>query len=342
MLRIAHIMAGADAGGAELFYERLTAAQHRAGEAVLAAMRSNPGRVARLRVAGLDPLQLRFGGRLDLFTRHRLGSALRRFAPRVAVAWMNRAARMTPQGDWVLVGRLGGFYDLSNYRHCDHLVGNTRGIVDWVRGQGWPAARVHHLPNFSDDHGAAPRGARPGWLPHGAGLVLALGRLHRNKAFDVLIRAMAAIPESHLLIAGEGPERAALERLARSCGVAARVHMPGWCAGNSALLAQADLLVCPSRHEPLGNVIIEAFSGRLPVVAAASQGPVELLTSGVDGILAPVEDARALASAIQAVLGDPAMARRLGDAGRLRYEAEFAQAPVLARWHDFLGHVEKA
>ena len=334
-------MAGAAEGGAELFYERLSAAQHRAGDAVLAAIRGNARRAARLRQAGLDPLQLRFGGRLDLLTRPRLRRALRQFEPRVAVAWMNRAARLTPTGDWVLAGRLGGFYDLSYYRRCDHLIGNTRGIVDWLRAQGWPAARAHHLPNFSDDHGAAPR-TRPDWLPAGTPLVLALGRLHRNKAFDVLIRAMRDVPGAFLLIAGEGPERAALEELARREGVAARVRLPGWCEDSGALLAAADLLVCPSRHEPLGNVIIEAFSARLPVVAAASQGPVELIASGGNGILAPIEDAPALAAAMVSVLGDPALALRLGQAGRACYEAEFATAPVLARWHAFLSTAEKA
>ena len=171
--------------------------------------------------------------------------------------------------------------------------------------------------------------------------MLALGRLHRNKAFDVLIRAMRGVPDAHLLIAGEGPERAALEELARREGVAGRLRMPGWCDNSSELLASADLLVCPSRHEPLGNVIIEAFSARLPVVAAASQGPVELITSGADGILAPLEDAGALGAAIGAVLGDPALAARLGRAGRARFEAEFAEGPVLARWHEFLSRVEK-
>ena len=340
-MRIAHIMAGAEMGGAELFYERLCVAQQRSGETVLAAMRRQPRRAERLRAGGLEPVQLGFGGAFDLLTKPRLRRALSAFAPRVAVAWMSRAARAAPRGDWVLAGRLGGFYDLANYRRCDHLIGNTRGIVDWVRGQGWPAARVHHLPNFSDDHGTVAR-TRPDWLAPGARLVLALGRLHRNKAFDVLIEAVALLPGATLLIAGEGPERAALEALVRKLGIADRVRLPGWCDDSGALFASADLLVCPSRHEPLGNVVIEAFSARLPVIAAAARGPVELISSGVDGILVPIEDARALAAGIGAVLDDPGLAGRLGAAGRARFEAEFAPAMVLARWRAFLASAEKA
>ena len=333
-------MAGAAAGGAELFFERLSLALAADGTTVLPLIRRDPGRAARLRAGGLDPVELRFGGRLDLLTGPRIGAALRRFRPRVAVAWMNRAGRLTPSGDWVLAGRLGGYYDLSNYRRCDHLVGNTRGIVDWIAGQGWPASRVHHLPNFAAElSGLAPR--RPAGVPDGVPMLLALGRLHRNKAFDVLIRAMRHVERAHLVIAGEGPERAALEALARGEGVADRVHMPGWADDTGALIAACAVLVCPSRHEPLGNVVIEGFSAARPVVAARAQGPVELIRDGADGLLVPLEDERALGGALSAVLGDPVLAGRLAAAGRCRYEAEFAAAPVLARWRTFLQTVEK-
>jgi glycosyltransferase involved in cell wall biosynthesis len=339
-MRIAQVMAGSPAGGAELFFERLTIALANAGETVLPVIRRNAARAGRLSSAGLAAVQLGFGGPFDLLTGRRLRTVLRRFAPRVAVAWMNRAASFTPRGDWVLAGRLGGYYDLTYYRHCDHLIGNTRGIVDWITRRGWPAARVHHLPNFSPDMAnAAPASLG---LPNGVRLVLALGRLHPNKGFDVLIRALPALPGVHAVIAGEGPERAALLELARQERVADRLHLPGWRGDTAALLAAADLLVCPSRHEPLGNVVIEAWSARRPVVAAAADGPRELITSGRDGMLVPPEDPGALANAMVSLLDDPERAMALAEAGRLRYEAEHAEAPVVARWRQFLATVEKS
>ncbi len=339
-MKVAQVMAGAPAGGAELFFERLSVALAADGTDVLPLIRRDAARAGRLRAGGLHPVGLRFGGRLDLLTGPRIGAALRRFRPRVAVAWMNRAGRLTPPGDWVLAGRLGGFYDLSNYRRCDHLIGNTRGIVDWITRQGWAPGRVHHLPNFAAElSAAAPR--RPDTVPAGVPMLLALGRLHRNKAFDVLIRAMPHVAGAHLVIAGEGPERAALQSLARREGVADRVHMPGWVDDTGALVAACDVLVCPSRHEPLGNVVIEGFSAARPVVAARAQGPVELIRNDGDGLLVPLEDERALAVALSAVLEDPALAGRLAAAGRSRYEAEFAAGPVLARWREFLSTVEK-
>src|SRR5262245_9657661 len=207
-MKVAQVMAGAPTGGAELFFERLVIALANAGEAVLPVIRRNAARAERLAAGGPTPVPPGFGGPLDPVDAARLRRVLRRFAPRVVMAWMNRAARFTPRGDWLLVGRLGGYYDLSYYRSCDHLIGNTSAITDWIIRQGWPAARAHYLPNFSPDLA----GAYPALLdlPRGTKLVLALGRLHRNKGFDVLIRALPALPGVHVLIAGEGPERAAL------------------------------------------------------------------------------------------------------------------------------------
>jgi glycosyltransferase involved in cell wall biosynthesis len=155
------------------------------------------------------------------------------------------------------------------------------------------------------------------------------------------VRALPRLPRVHVLIAGEGPERASLEALARAQGVGERLHLPGWRRDTAGLLAAADLLVCPSREEPLGNVILEAWSAHRPAVAAAASGPAELITSNYDGLLVPIESPVALAGAIQGVLDDPSRAAMLARNGRARYETDFAEAPVLDRWQQFLRTVEK-
>ena len=342
-LRIAHVMGGAAMGGAEAFYERLTLAQHAAGEEVLAVIRQEAARAARLRAGGLAPVELPMGGYFDLVTRPRLGRVLAGFQPRVVVAWANRAGRYAGAvkrrgAPWTLVGRMGGYYDLKYYRHCDHLVGNTRDLRDWIIGQGWPAARAHYVPNFAHDFAGVPPAALP--APAGAARLFALGRLHANKGFDVLLRALALLPGAHLSLAGEGPERAPLERLAAGLGVADRVAFLGWRRDTGALLNGCDIFVCPSRHEPLGNVVLEAWSAARPVVAAAAQGPIELIRAGETGLLVPKEDPAALAAAIAGLLADPARAARLAAAGRAEFERAHAEAPVLARWREFLADVE--
>ncbi|MBP0464453.1 glycosyltransferase [Roseomonas sp. PWR1] len=336
-MKVAQVMAGARHGGAEAFFERLCLGLHAAGEDVLPVIRRDDERAARLREAGLAPVELGFGGALDILTGPRLKRALAGFAPDVVVAWMNRAARFAPKGPWTLVGRLGGYYDLKYYRRCDHLAGNTRDIVRWIVAQGWPAARVHHLPNFVDDLA----GNAPAHLP-GAQRLLAMGRLHRNKGFDVALRALALLPGAHLSIAGEGPERAALESLARELGVADRVAFLGWRRDVGALLAGCDIFLCSSRHEPLGNIVLEAWSAGRPVVAAAAQGPSELIEDGETGLLVPPEDAAALAQAVGALLADPQRAARIAQAGREAFARDFAEAAVVARWRGFLAAVAPA
>jgi glycosyltransferase involved in cell wall biosynthesis len=240
----------------------------------------------------------------------------------------------------VLVGRLGGYYDLRRFARCDHLVANTPALVEWIRDQNvFADGRVHYLPNFSPDLG----GGAPARLavPEGAKLVLGMGRLHRNKGFDVLIAAVSRLPGVHAAIAGEGPERVALERLAQHSGVADRVHFLGWRTDTAALLSACDALVCPSRSEPLGNVILEAFSARRPVVAAMAEGPRALIESGRTGVLVAQESAIALAAGIEGVLNNPGQSAAMVEAARRRYEADYSEAAVMAQWRAFLGRVEK-
>ncbi|WP_144299866.1 glycosyltransferase [Elioraea rosea] len=342
MTRVAMVMAGARHGGAETFFVRLVLALASAGEEVMAAIRHDAAREAALEAAHVPVHGLAFGGPLDLLTRPRLGAALRRFAPRVVVSWMNRAAGKTPSGPWVQVGRLGGYYDLRHYRRCHHLVGNTEGIVRYIVSEGWPAERAHWLPNFTPElSGSAPIPRASLGVPESAPVLLAMGRLHRNKGFDTLIEALASLPAAHLAIAGEGPERAALEAAASRHGVASRVHLLGWRDDQAALLAACDVFVCSSRHEPLGNIVLEAWSAGRPVVAAASQGPSELIADGMDGMLVPAENAQALADAIASLLDDPARAAALAEAGRRAWQHRFAPAPVIARWRSFLATVER-
>jgi glycosyltransferase involved in cell wall biosynthesis len=341
-LRIAHVMGGARVGGAEAFYERLTAAQHAAGETVLAVIRTEPERAARLRVAGLAPVELPLGGYFDLRSGPGLRAALAEFRPDVVVAWSNRANRFAGAlkrrgAPWTLVGRMGGYYDLKYYRHCDHVVGNTKDLRGWIASHGWAPERAHYLPNFADDLA----GAIPAPLPAPPGIpkLLTLGRLHPNKGFDVLLRALALLPGAHLSIGGEGPERAALERLATELGIAGRVAFLGWRQDIGALLAGCDIFVCPSRHEPLGNVVLEAWSAARPMVASAVHGPAALIRESETGLLVPKEEPAPLAAAIATLLADPAKAAALAAAGRAEFEQHHAAPNVLARWRAFLGAV---
>ncbi|MGH7033017.1 MAG: glycosyltransferase, partial [Stellaceae bacterium] len=243
MTRVLQAMAGAVHGGAEAFFERLAAALGRAGEEQAIVIRRNPERAARLRQGGLAPLELPFGGIFDIVTKPRLARAIGEFRPRVVLSWMSRATALCPRGDFVHVARLGGYYDLRHYRHCDHLIGNTRALTAWLVAEGWPEARVHYLPNFAAAVKAAPLPRARLETPADVPLALALGRLHPNKGFDLLLEAAARVEGLYLWLAGEGPLAADLKRQAASLGIAWRVRCLGWREDVPALLAACDCLV---------------------------------------------------------------------------------------------------
>jgi len=332
-MSVLHLLGTAGEGGAETYFVDLVEALKRAGVAEAAAIRGNATREARLRKAGVAVKVLRFGGPLDILTKPAASAFAAQQKTRVALAWMNRAARHTPRGPWARIGRLGGYYSLKYYKGFDHLVANTEDIADWIVGQGWPAGRVTCIPNFA----AAPPDALPVDrasldTPEDAPLLLAMGRLHENKAHDVSLQALAQLPEAFLWIAGVGPLEAKLKGMAEALGVANRVRFLGWRTDASALYRTADICVFPSRFEPLGNVVIQSWAHGLPVIAAESQGPKALIQDGGDGLLVPVDDADALAAGVRRLLTEPMLRARLAAAGGARVEAEFSEAAVVAQW----------
>jgi glycosyltransferase involved in cell wall biosynthesis len=332
-MSVLHLLGTAGEGGAETYFVDLVEALARAGVPQAAAIRGNPMRESRLRAAGVPSKVLRFGGPIDFLTRPAVAGFAALNRTRVALAWMNRAARHTPRGPWARIGRLGGYYSLKYYKGFDHLVANTEDIAEWVVNQGWPAGRITCIPNFA----AAPPQAEPVdraslQTPTNVPLLLAMGRLHENKAHDVALQALAEIPDAYLWIAGAGPLEAKLKLMAEALGVSPRVRFLGWRTDASALYRAADVCVFPSRFEPLGNVVIQSWAHGLPVVAAASQGPKGLIQDGRDGLLVPVDDPAALAAAARQLLADPALRAQLAAAGARRVEAEFSEAAVVAQW----------
>ncbi len=336
-------MAGAEVGGAEAFFVRLAIALQSSDITQKVVIRRDPLRARALREGGIAPLELPFGGRMDFRTRPALQREIARFHPDVILSWMSRASWATPAApsNYTLIARLGGYYNLKYYRHCDYLVGNTADIVDYVISEGFDRDRVVRLPNFVHPPSNPPL-ARVGLdTPLDAPLLLAMGRLHENKAFDVLLRALTDVPGAWLWIAGEGPEGAALQGLARDLGIADRVRFLGWRDDSDALMRAADLFICPSRHEPLGNVVLEAWAAEKPVIAADAAGPAELLGNDERGILVPVDQPAALTKAILDLLANPEKTTRLAAAGRAAYDREFTEAAVTAQYLDFFEKVRK-
>lgn len=158
-------------------------------------------------------------------------------------------------------------------------------------------------------------------------LVLAVGRLAHVKGFDVLMNAAAALttPNAKVIVIGDGEARAGLREHRSFTLIGARDD-----AG--ALLAAADVVACPSRSEGFPQVPLHAMAAGVPVVATRVGGTPEVVEDGVTGLLVPSEDPAALASAIDRLLADRALAEMLGKNGRERLQAQgLTKAAMLER-----------
>lgn len=331
-MKLVHTLGASGDGGAETYFTELVGAFARAGFQQAAVIRPHAGREAALKALGVDTRLELFSKPFDFATAPAIEKMTRAFGAKVVLAWMNRAASRTPPGPYARIGRLGGYYKLKNYRDFNALVGNTQDIADWMVREGWAKAHAHYIPNFAaEGQGAAiPRAHFA--TPEGVPLLLGMGRLHESKAHDVSLRALALLPDAYLWIAGSGPEEDKLKALAEDLGVAARVRFLGWRTDAPALYRSADLCVFPSRFEPLGNVVIQAWAHGLPVIAANAAGPASLIRDGEDGALIPIDNAEALADKVRALLADPALRHSFAAAGRARVAADFSEAAVVAQW----------
>ncbi len=338
-MRVMQIMAGALHGGAETYFVDLVSGLHRAGLDQIVVIRRNPGRAEALERHSIYPVELPFGGMFDFTTRRKLARLIRETKPDIVHSWMNRATRFVPSrdGTWpfVHVGWFGGYYKVANYRHCDHLVGVTPDIRAHQVAGGWPDDRAHYIPTFAATRKVPPVPRESLETPEGAPVILALGRLHWKKAFDILIRAMADVPEAYLWLAGEGELRAELEELARRVGAAERIRFLGWRDDREALLAASDLCVMPSRYEPFGTVMIEAWAQDVPLIAAAAAGPKGLIRSGENGVLVPIDDVAALSAAMRQVLQDKEFRQRIVAGARVEFDARFTEQAVVGQYRAF-------
>ncbi len=163
--------------------------------------------------------------------------------------------------------------------------------------------------------------------------IVALGRLVERKGVDVVVRALAELPEAELVVAG-GPDRADLDRdpealrlraLARELGVDGRLELRGRVDHDdtAALLATADVVACTPWYEPFGMVPLEAMACARPVVGTAVGGLLDSVEDGVTGLHVPPRDVAGTAAALRALLEDPELAARMGRAGRERVERLF-------------------
>lgn len=339
-IKVAQCLAGAEFGGAENFYTRLVCAlaeepsieQH-------SFTRDNAYRVPELRAAGVPVSTFRFGSPLNILDHWRYRKALKAYNPDIVVTYMNRPSGLTPRGNYKLVCRLGHYYNLKYYRHADYWIGISHGICKHLIDGGMPADKVHYIPNFADETIVSGIDRSSFDTPADVPLLLAAGRLHTNKGFDILIRALKDIPDAVLWLAGDGPEKNQLIQLSEQMGVQHRIRFLGWRDDVAALMRTADIFICPSRHEGLGSIVMESWFNQCPIIATASQGPGELIDDGVTGLVTPVDDVASLAAAIRELIADPALAGKLTERAYVHYQEHFSRAVIRDAYSRFFHQI---
>lgn len=165
-------------------------------------------------------------------------------------------------------------------------------------------------------------------------LVLSVGRLSAQKNLHTILGAFAALEDVHalLLLVGDGPERATLERYCVECGIARRVRFMGAVADVLPYYHAADVFALPSRSEGMPNVVLEAMACQLPIVASDIPPIRELIRCGIDGILVNADDVQGFAQAIREVLGNANRARSMAEHARARAVAEYGFDGVAKRY----------
>jgi len=216
------------------------------------------------------------------------------------------------------------------YRAADGVVavsGGVAGDLAQFARLAQERIRVIYNPVFNDDIEmlAAQEPEHPWFLRGHPPIVLAVGRLHRQKGFDTLIRAFVlarAQVDCRLVILGEGGERGLLQRQAERSGLSYDIDLPGFCANPFALMARAGAFVLSSRWEGFPNALIEAMACGAPVIATdCPSGPSEILRGAI-APLVPVDDAATLADALVATL------RRRPDTSGTRARAREFSVPA--------------
>ncbi len=343
-LTILHLTHQGDGAGSTVSIAALAAAQRAAGHRVLVGCRPGTLLAATAHAAGLEVVPLSFerlaplasriarlarAERVDVVNSHasrdRAACRLARLGGRLPAACV-MTRRQMPRSLPVSV-LLNGFV-------ADRTIAVSRAVARALVRRGAPPWRVSVVPNGvaverlqRDVAGAEIETARAlaGWRPWRP----TVGVVARRKDQDVLLRALASVrqPVTVTLVGAEpDPELVAL------AGAVPR-HGVRWLPFRPDLLPfyrLFDVVVLPSRAEGLSQALLEAMALGLPVLASRAGGNVDLVTPGVDGLLAPPRDSDAFAAALARLLADPALRHALGQAARRTVRERFSMGRTAA------------
>jgi len=328
-LRVIHFHFGKE-GGAERFFVKLAQALDRRGVEQRFIIR--PNRSWDAEIAALGPVirnNFRVTSLLTPLLHWQADRWVRTWNPHAVMSWMPRAARLVHKWQGVVkLNRMGDFpQNLKHFDSCDLLVGNVPGIAKTCRDLGWTKPAIT-ISNFTPIVTPVPVPRAAHATPEDAFLVAAGGRFQPRKALDTAIRAIARISGAWLWLIGDGRLRPELEKLAAELGVTDRIRFVGWVENPVHHIASADAFLLPSRHEPLGNILLEAWAANVPSVSTRSDGPSWFMRDGIDGLMADIDNVDQIAAALTTLRDNPVAARAFAVNARARLDEFFSEDAI--------------
>ncbi|MCY3879214.1 MAG: glycosyltransferase [Rhodobacteraceae bacterium] len=330
-------------GGAERFFVNLAQALDQAGVEQRFIIR--PGRIWKAGIESSGEIIENHFRRLSISGQllpNRVRRLARQWKPTAMMSWMPRASRLMPEyPDAIRLARLGDYPShLRHFRHVDILVANAPGIAQHCRELGWTKPLIV-ISNFVRNVEVQPVPRATYDTPRDAFIVGASGRLVQRKGFDAILRAVAAMPDAWIWIAGTGARERDLRQLAENLGMTRRTKFLGWLNEPAHAMASTDVYLMASRNEPLGNVVLEAWHAGVPVISSRSQGPLWFTTNGKDALLVDIDSVEQMTEALLRLRSNPDLAARLINGGRKTLRTRFSRDSIVQQYLSvFRGNTE--
>lgn len=329
-MKILHIIAGAERGGAESCAVDTIKALDSAGIEQTLICRPHPAFLTLVNESAINHHILSFNRAQKWLEKATINEIVEKEKPDLVHAWLNRAASFTPNQKAIpVLGWFGGYYDLKYYRSCDFFMGVTKDIVRYIGDKTTKPDRVYVGHAFGTLEPMGKVYKSDYGISNATKVVLMLSRMHWKKGVDLLINAASKIDNVVFLLAGDGPEIKKYKNQVRELNLETRVLFLGWCKNRLGLLKIADVCVLPSRYEPFGIVIPEAWFARVPLVATKADGAKHYVHHEKDGLLVDIDDCEGLTEALQRALYDKALRAQVIRGGTKMYNQLFSRDSVI-------------
>lgn len=239
------------------------------------------------------------------------------------------------------IGKFWSFLRTITYPFASRIVVQTTNVAKWVQ-RHIPLGRIEIIHNPIDVTKLQKLNEHNFESEY---LILAVGRLSKQKGFDILVDAFARIAADfdnwNIVICGEGGERSFLEGLINSKGLSKRITLPGIVRNPMHTYSKAQIFVLSSRYEGFPNVLLEAMvAGKAVISTDCNSGPSEIITNYHDGILVRSEDSEELANALMTLMGNAILRKELALNGQYA-KHRFGQEKIMVKWENLVKDVVK-